>query len=292
MPVSSDFTDVLSELGVPAGALGLAVALVRGAKALEEDASKPALKYVSDLLKNSGVVGAGKIWLTLIPVIFERIFGSRPFSAKFFGRSIGATTLFWLILLAVRHPDWDHVWRNLTGGPVAGGLLVIALWYGIDWLSLFKAKWLIDGISRKHTLSAVLLFFLLDLFLSFSLPMIPALIAVALNDHGLTLSRIPHFLYEYFTLNPLRQYFSADSKQLGLGYVVIPSTLLTSVWTFLFFVSSIFVGLLAPIDHLRRFTVWWFRDIEEHPLTAIAKVMATLIIAGAALIKMIRWFAA
>jgi hypothetical protein len=50
--------------------------------------------------------------------------------------------------------------------------------------------------------------------------------------------------------------------------------------------------LLLPVDYLRRFTVWWFRDIEKRPLTAIAKVAATLIIMGALAIKLVHWLGA
>jgi hypothetical protein len=35
-------------------------------------------------------------------------------------------------------------------------------------------------------------------------------------------------------------------------------------------------------------TRWWFRDVEKHPLTAITKVAATLIVVGAMAIKVVR----
>lgn len=71
----------------------------------------------------------------------------------------------------------------------------------------------------------------------------------------------------------------------------MPYTPLTSVWTFLLFLSCLLAQLLVPIDYLRRFTTFWFKDVEHHPLTAIAKVAATLIIVGAMVIKVVRWVA-
>jgi hypothetical protein len=59
----------------------------------------------------------------------------------------------------------------------------------------------------------------------------------------------------------------------------------TSAWTFLVLLSCIFTRLPIPVTGLRRFTKWWFRDAEKHPLTTIAKVAATLIILGAVMIK-------
>jgi hypothetical protein len=47
--------------------------------------------------------------------------------------------------------------------------------------------------------------------------------------------------------------------------------------------------LLVPLEYLRRFTLWWFKDLDAHPLKAIAKVMATLIVVGAFVLKAARW---
>jgi hypothetical protein len=71
--------------------------------------------------------------------------------------------------------------------------------------------------------------------------------------------------------------------------IALPSTLLTSIWVVLFFVSIIFLKLLTPLEYLRRFTLWWFKDIDAHPLRAIAKVAATLIVVGAFALKAARW---
>src|SRR5215470_11287631 len=113
MPIAQEITDILSQLGLPAGAIALAVGLVRGAGALEKDASEAALKYVSGLLTRGGLTSFGKLGATLVPTIFDKIFGSRPLSYKFISRSLLATTLFWLTLLVLKHPNWRHVWNKL-----------------------------------------------------------------------------------------------------------------------------------------------------------------------------------
>ena len=87
----------------------------------------------------------------------------------------------------------------------------------------------------------------------------------------------------------LEAYIKAESDQMGLGNVIVPSTLLTSIWTILILVSGIISQLLLPVDYVRRFATWWFRDVERQPLTVIAKVAATLIILGAMVIKAVRW---
>jgi hypothetical protein len=65
--------------------------------------------------------------------------------------------------------------------------------------------------------------------------------------------------------------------------------MLTSAWVILFLISSSIAGLLYPLEYLRRFTLSWFKDIEAHPLRAIAKVAATLIVVGAAALQIARW---
>jgi hypothetical protein len=71
--------------------------------------------------------------------------------------------------------------------------------------------------------------------------------------------------------------------------VFIPSTLMTSSWVILFLVSSLITGLLLPLEYLRRFTVWWFKDIDSRPLTVIARVAATLIVVVALVFNAARW---
>ena len=73
----------------------------------------------------------------------------------------------------------------------------------------------------------------------------------------------------------------------SLGDVLYPSTLLTSAWVMLFLISSTIAGLLAPLEYLHRFILWWF-DIERHPIKAIAKVAAALIVIGAAVFKVVQ----
>jgi hypothetical protein len=92
------------------------------------------------------------------------------------------------------------------------------------------------------------------------------------------------FIYYY-----ILGYLFRPSDYLVLPSVVVPSTLMTSVWTLLLVISGVVTQLLIPIELLRRFTTWWFRDVEKHPLTVIAKVAASLIIIGAVVIKVVRW---
>jgi hypothetical protein len=316
MPASNEISDILSELGLPAGAIALAVGLVRGARALEKDASEPALKYVSSLLIAGGIRSFGKLGATLVPAIFDRIFGPRPFRYKFISRSFVATTLFWLILLGAKHPNWSNVvplgearfigvnYPYFYTGRLGGWKLIlpvfICLWYIIDWASLVKARALMNVmITRQNYLLFLNLFVLLDVVTSYLLTAFVMIVNIVwlsyfYPPYGNITSEFMTFLLSYYSnyylhLSPITGYLSETADHISLYDVLIPSTLLTSVWTLLVTMASIISLLLVPLDQLRRFTAWWFRDVEKRPLTALAKVAGTLIIIGAVVIKTVRW---
>lgn len=96
--------------------------------------------------------------------------------------------------------------------------------------------------------------------------------------------KIEVFVEDFLRLRPITDYLYHESQNIHLITVVSPSTLFTSSWTVLLVVSSIIVMLLTPVEYLRRFTAWWFRDIEKRPVTSLAKVAGTLLVIGAVVI--------
>jgi hypothetical protein len=285
----------VSEAILPAGAIGLATGLVRGAKALEKDANPQALTYVSDLLTKGDLQNIGKAGASLVPVVFNKVFGSKPFSFRFISRSVIATTLFWLLLLLLRHASWITLIEDVARFWNFY-IFLIPLWYIVDYLSLLKAKFLITVILQKYAVVTSIAFLLVDVSLSYALSYLVRIIVQATNMLyfndvygtffvlGLKLTT-----NEFLEFRAITDYFTVSSDNVTLTAVIVPSTLLTSVWTFLLFVSCLIAQLLVPIDYLRRFTSFWFKNVEKRPLTAIAKVAATLIVVGAMAIKAVRW---
>jgi hypothetical protein len=291
----SIFQDIASEIGLPTGATALAVGLVRGAKALETDANPRALRYVSDLLTEGDLKNIGKAGAGLVPFVFDKIFGSRPLSFRFITRSIIATSLFWIVLLLLRHADWKtQITRILDVWGVA--MISIPLFYALDFLSLLKAKSLLPMISERYAIITSFCFLCIDIIFSYTLAFVALTIAGILYgffykhfSFTYAFSILKLVFGHYFEFGVVLSYFSKPAKEVILSDVIVPSTMLTSVWTFLLFVSCLIAQLLVPIDYLRRFTTFWFKDVEHHPLTAIAKVAATLIVIGAFAIKAVRW---
>jgi hypothetical protein len=90
----------------------------------------------------------------------------------------------------------------------------------------------------------------------------------------------PYFKYQdlskdftdYVLLHPVVEwYVLKPGSSIDLLDVITPSTLLTSLWTFLLLISGILAQVLIPIDYVRRFAAWWFRDVETRPLNGVSK---------------------
>jgi hypothetical protein len=294
----------VSEAVVPAGAFAVAAGLVRGAKALEKDASEGALRYVSKLLLQRDIGQVGGVAVTLIPLVFDRLFGSRPISMKFISRSAIATLFFWFIFLFFKHYSWSKMWSELEVVTI----FLIPGWLIVDWLSLVKARLLLRAVlSYQRVIISALSFFLLDFVISYILVLLSLCLFLAIAEAGVSLvysggdlsdlldglayalHNMKNTLAAWLQLNPLIWIYNKPSENFSFREAFVPSTMLTTIWTFGLFVSAIIAQLIAPIDYLRRFAGWWFRDVEHHPLTAIAKVAATLIVIGAFAIKAVRW---
>jgi hypothetical protein len=284
----SDST-LLTEFGVPAGGLALFYGMIRVAEAIEKDASEPALRLVSGLLVTRDLTHHGTIVGAVVPLIFDKIFGKKPFSLRFLFGSFASTTLFWLVLLALKHPDWLRVWQGVADRITVYAVFLPA-YYAMDWVSLIKARFLMRVTASKERKSFVPLFLCLDIACSYILAMTTIFVARAIL---FGLDDPVSMVGNWVLLSPLLdEYLANDGQHIWLDDVMVPSSLFTSLWTVLFSVSLLIVKLLWPLDQIRRFTAFWFRDVEKHPLTAIAKVAGTLVIVAACLIKAVRWLSA
>ena len=49
---------------------------------------------------------------------------------------------------------------------------------------------------------------------------------------------------------------------------------MTSAWVLLFLISTMLASFWPELEYLRRFTVWWFKDIDAHPLSVGPKPLS------------------
>jgi hypothetical protein len=293
MPVLLDVSEFISALGAPTTAVALAVGLVRGARALETDANPQALKYVARLLIDRNFATFGRLGPTLIPLIFDRVFGSHPLSWKFILRSMLATTIFWICLGLIKNLSWSDIKMDFQESGDTY-VFIFPIFYLFDWISLIKARLILRLLLKSHAAGAGLVFLVIDVVCSYAIAYF-AIIIFALTYWFYSLHELMSqnefqiLLDSFINLGALYHYLDLSGNAFNPRGVVVPSTMLTSIWTFLLIISGMIAQLLVPLDYLRRFTAWWFRDVENHPLTAIAKVGAALILIGSVLIKVPQW---
>ena len=290
--ISTELSGILSEFGLPVWAGAFAYGLVRGADALEEDANEERLKYISALLKDRSFVSYGKLGASVVPFIFDKVFGSNPFSIKFIFRSILASCAFWLLLVFISHPSYSGLLFDLIWGKTWQFLVIVLF---VDWLSLSKAKAILTFISRRDNIFWTLGFVIIDIsstliILIICVSVLAVIFIAPWERHEFLNSWAMLHVMEGFFLElgiQMKDYFSG--KLISLLQVAVASTMLTSAWVVLFFISTLLLKILFPLEYIRRFTLWWFKDIDAHPLRAIAKVSAILIIIVAFTIKLARW---
>jgi hypothetical protein len=187
MDIPTDLPGILSEFGLPAGAIALAYGLVKGADALEADASEEALKSISRLLRKGPPTAFGPLGAAVVPFVFDKIFGPTPVSGKFVKSYILASLLFLIILISIKRSDWTAIYlnikldRRLFFASIPSVLL-------IDWLSLTKASFVLKAMSNRQGIMWLVTFLIIDVTLIsiiFSWSCLPSQQSVLLLVHFL-----------------------------------------------------------------------------------------------------------
>ena len=289
MPVPKEITTILLEAGLPTAALALAAGLIRWAGILERQASEQALAYVSGLLTARRLDEFGRLAATLVPLAFDKLFGTKIISVRFVFRSFLLTTGFWLLLLEIKHPNWKYALSPINDYRSYPGIL---LWYTLDMACLVKSKILLTRLSQRNAIVYAVSFYFLDLISSYLLSFTFTTILFYYNTlaypqwHG----NYSEVVENYVNFYPIfRDYIFAPAEAIRLDSVGVPSTMLTFVWTLAFVFFLFIAKILISLDAIARFTAWWFRDFDKHPLTAVAKVAGASIVLFTMAFKAIHW---
>lgn len=217
-----------------------------GSSHLGEDAIKKLSRWLKGKYEST--------WSTHFCNLFDRIFGEKHLSLKCFRRSGIASLLAVLFLyllfdlggaFAQRIPD------DMT--------LLQVLFYGAainilpDYLSLYETRWLLGKMRTVRSSSGQVLLLLLDLLIS------GAIITLAIFAYQWL------FLPEQLSITEMLALFSVYS-------VFFYSTFLSSVWSWLYFLSTWLMRLFAhsPLKSIL--------DVDKKPLQQIGLVGAALIL--------------
>lgn len=280
-------TDI-NEVLLPAGAtIAVCAGLVRASKALEDDASDEALSYGSAILRSNRLsrnIGAS---LALPPMLYAKMFGSnieqKPW--RFLFRSSIVVAFTWIFLIMFKNVDIVKLGENTD---YEFGIVLMCFF--TDSASIYKAKIVMDNFMGKST-RFMFLGFLLDLFISAMMPALSLFglsIGPVLSGEQDALGHLWFALVAYFSFEAPRDYLFGNPNNLNFLDIGWMSIFFTSIWTLLFVFAGVVVWLLTVVECLRNFTLWWFKDVDKHPFTAVAKMTAILIVVIAASFKVAR----
>jgi hypothetical protein len=131
-------------------AVTVAGLLYNVAKVYEQDASEAALRDLSNLLRSGNLRNLGELVNGAIPRVFDKFFGTKPFSWKFISRSLLTTTIFWFLLLFIRNPHPETCQIGTFASHDAFNVIFLASMYIVDWVSLCRARFLLPTpIARE-----------------------------------------------------------------------------------------------------------------------------------------------
>jgi hypothetical protein len=257
--------DLASGLGIPAGAVTLAVAMYGACTTAEKAARPEALNDIAKVLKNPSWSRSVRP-SAIIDRVFLWTFGERHLSLKCIRTSLLATIAIvsaGLIIQevlagtfsAVFFPNGFEILNMLTAPFVVALVSLVAAFP--DYLALWKTRLLLRWLSKNP-------------------PSLLIWVLVLLASEGFTDITMPFVRISHDLLH-----FSDNETSLAPAFI---STLFTSIWIFFVVISSTAIKLLAP---LQRFTSWFF-DIDNHPVKALGIVSSALLMSGSLIWTIIR----
>src|SRR5262249_22127275 len=158
------------------------------------------------------------------------------------------------VFLVFKHYSWPKLWSEL--GVVT--VFLIPGWLLVDWLSLVKARFLLKTVlSYRRVIISTFSFFLIDFVLSYILVLFSLCLFLAIAEagvsivyHGLDIASLldgleyafrnmRHTLEAWLKLNPLIWIYQKTSENFSFREAFVPSTMLTTIWTFGLFISVV-----------------------------------------------------
>jgi len=293
-----------STLGAGTGGATVAVAIYAGAVALEKEMRAEARDEIAGFIKNTQVRTDIATITGFVQATFELIFGRSHWTVKCFWRSAIATYCFLfsvLLILFLKYPQYvagaisaftESIGKVSRSSPeglrwivVGVGLLILILMALTgptafpDYISLFKARLLLNLVGRSKKWFTIIGFIVVDAFASvlvigtfqflvahflggLSVSQILAISLVRMRDAYVILSGA----------NP-RDPFSI----LALGVTL--SSMMTSVWTILVFLSAGTLRLISYAAFMMRIIRWMF-DVDAHPIRVLGLIAATVVWVG------------
>jgi hypothetical protein len=270
------FNDLASGLGVPAGAVTLAVGIYGACKAAESAAKPAALAEIAAFLDNRTLLTDLRPSAPIYH-LFTLTFGSRHLSLRCIASSLIASTIMFISIGLLYNGRLSYFADLFSAGYT---LLVWVLLFPLaDYISLAKTRMLLKSrlCSAGHRLS-LLAVFILDLIGAVAISSVTLYLVGGVFGLVGGLIRSPSDVLPVLEAAfwPPIYFASSTEAYSGVGWFFVTgvlSTIFTSLWTGLIAVSVSMIAALWPIHRV----VTWLFDIQQHPLQAIGIICATII---------------
>jgi hypothetical protein len=268
-------------------------------------------EWLEGMLNDSGKAAITN-WLKNVPepdsesgpsvfsTLIDRVFGTRPFSFSFFGRSCIASLIAVFLVWIVSRRLILHFATHIVLNPMlteAMGLVVWSLLINLcpDYVSLLVTRYIVRAIARKSTFTRLLRLFIADFTVTASISLFSTLFGILCffeiwpSISALTLDRVHLsglgglikfiFLFHWMTFRVLLDIFTFFIKERFDGYFVsifFYSAFFTSIWLWIYIVSSI---VIKGLHRMKALWKWLskYLDIEKHPLFCVGKVSGIIL---------------
>jgi hypothetical protein len=283
---TSEIIQLVGPKAVPVVVAGSVLGVFELGERLASQRAKDALSkwlLTFDVKKAAGTLPDGT------QELFERIFGERHFTLKCFIRSVAfslGTIAFISIICLLINPNPRAVFDTSLVDP----WMVFALWIpwsiAIDYVSLFKTRFVLGLLSRLHRGAMMVTVFILCLDyvaykVIFFLGTVLVLTSMVIVDAVISMRWADAISIEwvFISFKVLFNYF--DFLALGSGYseaasfIMFLAGLAPSIWLWLY-VAALFVT--RAILRSEKLVNWlrWGLDVEKAPFRSIGAVAAAL----------------
>lgn len=234
-------------------------------------------------------------WAVNFIEIFDQVFGPRFFSLRFVFRSVCATLLFTVMIVAI-YIGYGVItqasWSEMVG--VAGGKELAITWVCVtlagnivaDYLSLIETRLILKAIRDRSPI-VQLLAVVIDFALTFLIYLLVASMFYSIENLWLhEMPAVEHFQIVFGGDGHLVQVWKLiiERDQLGgllhadMFRISVITTYFTSAWIWLFVLTGVLGRLMFSLrGGLTRFGRLF--NVREHPVTAVGYTLALITLA-------------
>ena len=270
-----------SHLGIGGSGFLAAVAMYKGASALESELRPSAVQEIGRFVSNASVSGDTFGLSRTTYSIFKSTFGEKHLSWICVRRSAAATVLFLLMFffILMRITEGEIAVESGEFSEYSVAFIFIGIYaIALDYLALAKTRYILYIASKVQNNLISVVFLIADILLTSFFYLLILIIIVLLVD----IDNLPTFDEFLETFK-----FSENHDYAGLFvHDSMLSNYMTAIWSFFMLFSILFLKILSYLSLPFRLMKQAF-DVEKHPLRAIGLTVGGFVWIGSILVALL-----